>query len=91
VLLLPFGLALDQGVELQIDGGAAITPKQKIQTCLSVGCILPIKLDEKMLAALRKGTDLKVKVVIDGGAPTLFKVSLREFCQLCPQRHVWVM
>ncbi|WP_454867161.1 invasion associated locus B family protein [Pseudomonas lini] len=81
VLFLPFGLALDQGAELQIDDGAAIAPKQKIQTCLPVGCVAPIKLDEKMLAALRKGTALKVKVVAGGGNPALFNISLKGFAE----------
>jgi invasion protein IalB len=76
VLFLPFGLALDQGAELQVDDDAAIASKQKIQTCLPIGCVVPIKLDEKVLAALRKGTALKVKAVADGGTPTLFNISL---------------
>ncbi|WP_448091829.1 invasion associated locus B family protein [Pseudomonas lini] len=81
MLFLPFGLALDQGAELQIDDGAAIVPKQKIQTCLPIGCVVPIKLDEKVLAALRKGAALKVKVVADGGNPAMFSISLKSFVE----------
>jgi invasion protein IalB len=81
MLFLPFGLALDQGAELQVDDSGAIVPKQNIQTCLPAGCLVPIGLDEKMLAALRKGTALKVKVVVAGGTPALFNISLKGFAE----------
>lgn len=88
VLFLPFGLALDQGAELQIDDGAAIASKQKIVTCLPIGCVVPIKLDEKILAVLHKGTALKVKVIADGGSPAQFNISLKGFTEALERTSV---
>jgi invasion protein IalB len=78
-LVLPFGLALANGASLQIDDGAAGTPL-RFSTCLPAGCIVSLDLDAKMLAGLRKGTALNVKVTpADGGAETQLAISLKGF------------
>jgi invasion protein IalB len=64
--LLPFGLALEQGIALQIDGGPATAPL-RFRTCLVVGCIVPLTFDVKILAALRKATTLKLRGIADDG------------------------
>ena len=76
--MLPFGLALDNGATFQVDDGAA-GPPQKFRTCIPAGCLVPISFDAHMLAALRKGAQLKVKAVVDGGKDTLFTISLKGF------------
>lgn len=77
-LVLPFGLALDHGVSFQIDDSPA-GPPQKFRTCIPAGCLVPISFDAGMLAALRKGAQLKVKTVADGGKDTQFTISLKGF------------
>jgi invasion protein IalB len=78
-MLLPFGLALAKGAIIQIDDGAASAPFQ-ITTCLPTGCVAPITFDAKVLASLRKGTALKIKVSPDGGGADMqWPVSLKGF------------
>jgi invasion protein IalB len=78
ILVLPFGLALDQGASFQIDDGPA-SPVQKFRTCLPAGCLVPVNFDARTLAALRKGNQLKVKTVADGGKEAPFTISLKGF------------
>ncbi len=77
-LVLPFGLALDQGVTLQIDDGTALAPL-RFRTCLPGGCIVDLSLDSETQAALRKVSTLKVMVVADGGKETNLALSLKGF------------
>jgi invasion protein IalB len=60
VMTLPLGLNLTEPVLLKVDNG---TPeKQSIQTCTNVGCFVAMTLSDKLLAAMRTGTDLKITV-----------------------------
>jgi invasion protein IalB len=77
-LVLPFGLALDSGVTMQIDDKPAMQPV-RFRTCLPVGCIVSVAFDAPTLVALRAGTVLKLKAAADGGAATSFSVSLQGF------------
>ncbi|MBZ9811081.1 MULTISPECIES: invasion associated locus B family protein [unclassified Mesorhizobium] len=77
-LILPFGLALDQGVTLQIDDGVVL-PALRFRTCLPGGCLVDLSFEGDTLAALRNGTSLKVKVVADGGKETNLALSLKGF------------
>ncbi|MQT15104.1 invasion associated locus B family protein [Segnochrobactrum spirostomi] len=79
VLAMPFGLALADGVTLQIDDAA---PGGQIayQTCLPVGCVVPLKFNADYLANLEKGKQLKVNAVAaDTGKPLTFTISLKGF------------
>jgi invasion protein IalB len=58
-LVLPFGLALDAGVALQVDDKPSEAPL-RFSTCLSAGCVVPLNFDGAFLAALRTGTTLKM-------------------------------
>jgi invasion protein IalB len=78
ILVMPFGLALDKGIVFQIDD-SAFSPVQKFRTCLPAGCLVPVSFDGRTLAALRKGTQLKIKAVADGGKETPFTISLKGF------------
>ncbi|MBY0362352.1 MAG: invasion associated locus B family protein [Phreatobacter sp.] len=77
-LALPFGLALDAGVTLQIDDRPAVPPL-RFRTCVPVGCLVPVVFDAAMTAAMRTGTTLRLKAIADGGQPAEFAVSLRGF------------
>lgn len=77
-LVMPFGLALDSGVTLQIDDKPAMPPI-RFRTCLPAGCLVNITFDAPTLVALRTGSALKVKATADGGAATPFSISLQGF------------
>lgn len=77
-LVLPFGLALDNGVTLQIDD-AAPGPPLRFRTCLPGGCLVRLSFDAGQAAALRKGAALKVKAVADGGKDAVFTISLKGY------------
>jgi invasion protein IalB len=80
VLLMPFGLALDRGVSLQINDQPGQT-SLKFRTCLPGGCLVPLSFDGKIVAALRAGTTLKAKAIADGGQDQPFTISLKGFGQ----------
>jgi len=77
-LMLPFGLALDQGVTLQVDDAAPGQPLH-FRTCLPGGCVVPLSFDGRSLSALLHGTALKFKAVVDGGGIAPFTISLKGF------------
>ena len=75
VLTLPLGLNLTEPVTVKVDNGAA--ERQPIQTCTNVGCFVTMTLTDKMLAAMRTGSELKITVQdvnkkpVDMGMPLL--------------------
>ena len=77
-LVLPFGLAIEAGVTLQIDEGAPMPP-MRFRTCLAGGCIIDIRFEASVRAALREGTVLKVNALADGGTAAPFTISLQGF------------
>jgi invasion protein IalB len=77
-LVLPFGLALDSGVTLQIDDKPAMQPV-RFRTCVPIGCIVSVTFDAPTLVALRAGIALKLKATADGGAAAPFSISLQGF------------
>ena len=77
-LILPFGLALDRPITLQIDDVAA-GPTLRFRTCLPVGCLVGLAFDPPTVALLRKGATLTVIATADGGRGAAFKVSLNGF------------
>lgn len=77
-LILPFGLALAEGVRLQIDAAPA-EPPLPIRTCVPIGCLVSLTFDAKSVAALRKAAILKVAAVADGGKAANFSISLKGF------------
>ncbi len=76
VLLLPFGLVLDQGVSLQVDDQTQGQPL-RFRTCLAAGCLVPVTFDARQTVALRGGTALKMRVMPEGGQSTVLTVSLK--------------
>ncbi len=78
VLVLPFGLALENGVALRIDDQPE-GQSFRFKTCLPAGCLVPVSFDAKAVKSLRSGISLKVAAVTDGGAEQAFTISLKGF------------
>jgi invasion protein IalB len=59
-LLLPLGLNLTEPVLIKVDSGPP--ERQPIQTCNNSGCLVTLAPNDKFLAAMRTGTDLKLTI-----------------------------
>ena len=79
MLLLPFGLHLDQGVKLKIDE-QDLGQGVRFSTCVPNGCLAPISLPPAAIEALKKGTRLIVTATaLSSGEAATFNVSLNGF------------
>ena len=79
ILVMPFGLAIANGISLQIDNGETGN-SLPFTTCRPVGCLVPFIIDNDKAEALKKGTKLTVTASADGSAqPVVFAVSLNGF------------
>src|SRR5215467_13411412 len=56
VIQLPLGLNLVEPITVKVDNG--VTERQPIQTCTNVGCFVAMTVADKLLAAMRTGTEL---------------------------------
>jgi invasion protein IalB len=77
-LVLPFGLALDKGITLQVDEAAA-GPALRFRTCLPAGCVVAAAFDARGVDALRAGTTLTVKATGENAQEISVSVSLKGF------------
>ncbi|WP_439854775.1 invasion associated locus B family protein [Pseudomonas yamanorum] len=77
-LTLPFGLALEAGVTLQIDDSPPL-PAKRYHSCMPEGCLVPLNFDPNTLAALKRGQTLKVSAPIVTGGTANFILSLKGF------------
>ncbi|MNJ20213.1 Invasion associated locus B (IalB) protein [compost metagenome] len=78
-LILPFGLALQEGVILRVDEGVPFT--RPFRTCLAAGCVVDLEFDEGVSAQLRVGETLRVTVVTaDIGKEVAFAIPLKGLC-----------
>lgn len=79
VLLLPFGLKLDDGVKLKLDE-QNLGQGARFSTCVPAGCLVPVSFPTVATDALKKGEKLVVTAAREGGGevPT-FTVSLDGF------------
>jgi invasion protein IalB len=57
-LQLPLGLNLTEPILLKIDNGQP--EKQSIQTCTNTGCFVAMTANDRMVTAMRSGTELKI-------------------------------
>jgi invasion protein IalB len=77
-LILPFGLALEHPITLEVNGAPAAS-RLRVRTCLPVGCLVSLSLDAAAITAMRNGTMLIVRATADGGQGAQFLISLRGF------------
>ncbi|HEY6256049.1 MAG TPA: invasion associated locus B family protein [Xanthobacteraceae bacterium] len=59
-ILLPLGLNLTEPVAVKVDNNPP--ERQPIQTCNNGGCLVTMTANDKFLATMRAGTDLKITV-----------------------------
>jgi invasion protein IalB len=59
-ILLPLGINLTEPVLIKVDNGAP--ERQPIQTCNNGGCIVAMTANDKLLASMRTGSELKIAV-----------------------------
>ena len=79
MLLTAFGLRLDGGVQLAIDGQPLGAPRPFL-TCISSGCLVPMAFEDVELAALKVGQKLDVTgIKVDDGKPVTVSLSLAGF------------
>lgn len=76
--IMPFGLALEKGIVLRIDGGQATEPNA-FRTCLPAGCLVPVTWADATIRSLGVGTALKVTATTDDGQLLALSVSLKGF------------
>jgi invasion protein IalB len=77
LMTLPLGLNLTEPVQVKVDNG--VSDKQAIQTCTNVGCFVAMTLSDKLLAAMRTGTDLKITVQDANKKPVEMSLPLLGF------------
>ena len=58
VITLPLGLNLTEPVLVKVDNGTA--EKHPIQTCTNIGCFASLTANERLVNAMRGGSDLKI-------------------------------
>jgi invasion protein IalB len=77
MLQLPLGLNLAEPVQIQVDNG--LVEKQQVQTCTNNGCFVGMQLNDKLVAALRAGTLLKITMQDSNKRPISLDVPLLGF------------
>jgi len=77
-LILPFGILLENGVTLQVDGGP-VSDNLRFRTCFPTGCLVPLDFGSEFVSALVQGGQLNIATVAEGGNDISFAVSLRGF------------
>ena len=55
---MPLGLNLTEPIQIKVDNGAA--EKHPIQTCTNTGCFASLTANERMVNAMRGGSELKI-------------------------------
>ncbi|NLR98048.1 invasion associated locus B family protein [Rhizobium sp. P38BS-XIX] len=78
-LLMPFGLALAQGVSVRIDDAPAGSPAA-FSTCIPQGCLASVAFDAAQVSKLKTGTNLNLTATaLSPPQAVALKVSLKGF------------
>ncbi|GAB1715846.1 MAG: invasion protein [Nitrobacter sp.] len=78
-ILMPFGLNLDAGAVLKLDG-KDLGKGLRFSTCVPQGCLLPVSFPTVATEAMRKGTKLVVASLnLSSNEAVTFNVSLNGF------------
>jgi invasion protein IalB len=76
-ILLPFGLNLTEPVQIKVDNG--MPERQPIQTCDASGCQVTMTASDKLITAMRSGTELKIAVQDASKKPVEMSLPLLGF------------
>jgi len=80
VLILPFGLKLEDGASLKIDSTSTALAQLKFSTCLPAGCLMPLAFTPANVTTLKGGTTLNVIAIpADAAEPANLTISLKGF------------
>jgi len=80
-LQLPFGLALQAGVQLRL-GGVALDAALPVSTCVPVGCLVQLGFEADVLAGFAEGDTLSASIVVlDGGEVVTFVLEMDGLAQ----------
>ncbi len=74
---LPLGLNLTEAVQIKVDGGPP--ERQPIQTCTNIGCFVSMAVNDKLIAAMRAGKELKIIVQDPSKKPVEMPLPLLGF------------
>jgi invasion protein IalB len=74
---LPLGLNLTEPILLKVDSGPA--EKSPIQTCTNIGCFVSMNANDKLVAAMRSGHEIKITVFDGNKKPIEMSLPLLGF------------
>jgi len=74
---MPLGLNLTEPIQIKVDNGPA--ERYPIQTCTNTGCFAALTANDKLVAAMRSGTDLKITFQDGNKKPIELAVPLLGF------------
>lgn len=80
IMILPLGILLEPGVEMQIDDQQSF--KFKIRYCEPNGCAAFLSLNDSVLGMLRNGKTAKVSLQSAQGKTLSFEMSLKGFSEV---------
>jgi invasion protein IalB len=74
---MPLGLNLTEPIQVKVDNGPV--ERYPIQTCTNTGCFASLSASEKLVTAMRSGTDLKITFQDGNKKPIELSVPLLGF------------
>jgi len=74
---MPLGLNLTEPIQIRVDNGAI--EKYPIQTCTNIGCFAMLTANERLVTAMRSGTDFKITFLDGNKKPIELPVPLLGF------------
>lgn len=77
-ILLPFGLRLSDGIAV-IVGDDEVTLSLPFSTCLPIGCLVPVVLNDRTVEAFKVNAGLKILMAAQTGTAVDVNVSLKGF------------
>ncbi|WP_170149628.1 invasion associated locus B family protein [Rhodoplanes roseus] len=61
MIQVPLGISLTDPMQIKVDAGQP--ERQAVQTCTAAGCFVGLSVPDRLLAAMRTGTELKLSFV----------------------------
>ena len=77
IMMVPLGVALKAGVQMQIDDNKAM--RVPFDHCIPTGCVAGVPLDQQLIASMKRGRVSKVTIRDITGRTASFDISLSGF------------